>query len=98
MFSAPTEETDWHQCVLWGSRAQNLAEQLRRGHLVYVEGRLVTRTYEDDAGVKHRSAEVRVNTWRNLGAPARSEEPVGAGGESDQADVQVQEPAASTPA
>jgi single-strand DNA-binding protein len=37
--------TEWHRVVVWGPRAERIAEQLRRGTPVYVEGRLRTRTF-----------------------------------------------------
>lgn len=52
------EATDWHRIVVWGDRAEAAAMYLHRGSLVYVEGRLSTRSWEDDGGVKHHTAEV----------------------------------------
>ncbi len=37
--------TEWHRVVVWGPRAERLAEQLGKGNLVYVEGRLRTRGF-----------------------------------------------------
>jgi single-strand DNA-binding protein len=45
------EETDWHNCVLW--RAENTANYLQKGKQVYVEGRLQTRSYEQDGQKKY---------------------------------------------
>ena len=40
------EETDWHSIVAWDKLAQNCAEYLSKGRLVYIEGRLQYRSWE----------------------------------------------------
>jgi len=45
------EETDWHNCVMW--RAENVANYLQKGKQVYVEGRLQTRSYEQEGQKKY---------------------------------------------
>jgi single-strand DNA-binding protein len=50
------EETDWHDVVLW--KAENLANYLQKGKQVYVEGRLQTRSWEDQSGNKKYRTEV----------------------------------------
>jgi len=50
------EETDWIPVVIWNK--EKLSEYLSRGSRLYVEGRLQTRSYEDDGGVKRYITEV----------------------------------------
>jgi single-strand DNA-binding protein len=50
------EETEWIYIVLWDK--ENLAAYLTKGTKVYVEGRIQTRFYEDDGGVKRYVTEV----------------------------------------
>jgi single-strand DNA-binding protein len=50
------EETEWIYIVLWNK--ENLAVYLTKGTKVYVEGRIQTRSYEDDGGVKRYVTEV----------------------------------------
>jgi single-strand DNA-binding protein len=50
--------TDWHTIVLWRGLAELAQAYLRRGSLVYVEGKLKTRHYDDAAGVRHYVTEV----------------------------------------
>ncbi|HUG80931.1 MAG TPA: single-stranded DNA-binding protein [Bryobacterales bacterium] len=50
------EDTEWHDVVLW--KAENLANYLQKGKQVYVEGRLQTRSWEDQSGVKKYRTEV----------------------------------------
>lgn len=53
------EETDWHDIVLW--KPGRLSEFLAKGSKIYVEGRLQTRSWEDQNGVKKYRTEVVVN-------------------------------------
>jgi len=50
------EETDWIPVVIWNK--EKLSEYLSRGSRLYVEGRLQTRSYDDDGGVKRYITEV----------------------------------------
>ena len=43
----PQSSTDWHMVVLWRGLAELAQAYLRRGSLVYVEGKLKTRHYDD---------------------------------------------------
>lgn len=53
------EETDWHDIVLW--RGDNVAPYLLKGVQVHIEGRLQTRSWEDDSGQKKYRTEVVVD-------------------------------------
>lgn len=50
------EETEWHNVVVW--RAENITNYLLKGRQVYVEGRLQTRSWEDQNGNKRYQTEV----------------------------------------
>ncbi len=52
------EEAEFHSVVCWGRLAEIVAERLKKGSKVFFEGRLRTRTWEDDAGVKHYRTEI----------------------------------------
>lgn len=54
------EETEWFNVVAWGSLAELCGKRLVRGHKVYIEGRLQTRSWEDSNGRKHFRTEVVV--------------------------------------
>jgi single-strand DNA-binding protein len=54
-------ETEWFNIVAWGNLAEICKEYLSKGQLVYVEGRLQTRHWDDDKGVKHTSIEIVAN-------------------------------------
>ena len=53
------DRASWIDCVLFGTRAQALADWLRKGNKVAVQGRLRTSTWERD-GVSHKRTEVVV--------------------------------------
>jgi single-strand DNA-binding protein len=44
--------------VAWGELAEVSKRFLSKGSLVYVEGRLQTRTWQDDEGLNHKSTEI----------------------------------------
>lgn len=50
--------TDWHTVVLWRSMAELAGTYLRKGSLIYVEGKLKTRSYDDSDGNKRYVTEV----------------------------------------
>ena len=61
------ESTEWHRVVLWGKQAEFAANYIKKGQLVYVEGRLQTRTWEDRDKIERRVTEVRANVITPLG-------------------------------
>lgn len=71
------ELTDFHDCVAFNQGRRNLAEIVaqytRKGSLVYVEGRLQTRSWEDQQGQKRRTTEVIANDVQFLETRAASE-------------------------
>lgn len=54
-------ETEWFNVVAWGNLAEICKQYLNKGHLVYVEGRLQTRHWDDPEGNKHTSTEIVAN-------------------------------------
>jgi len=52
------EYTEWHRIVLWDRLAEVAQNFLKKGSKVYIEGKIVTRSYEKD-GVKHYITEIR---------------------------------------
>ena len=51
-------QTEWHTVVLWRGLAELAQKYLHRGSLVYIEGRLKTRSWEDKEGNKKHSVEI----------------------------------------
>lgn len=52
------ETTDWHRIVLWEYKAETAEKHLRKGSKVMIEGKLKTRSYEDQSGVTKYITEV----------------------------------------
>ena len=52
------QETEWFTVVAWNKLAEQCNQILAKGRLVYVEGRLQTRTWESQDGQKHYRTEV----------------------------------------
>src|ERR1700744_788677 len=46
------EHTEWHNIVLWRSLAEAAAKVLKKGKLIFFEGKCHTRSFEDKAGIK----------------------------------------------
>lgn len=65
--------TEWHNVVVWSRLAEICSEYLTKGKLVYLEGRLQTREWEDRDGNKRRTTEIVASEMKMLGK--RSEEP-----------------------
>jgi single-strand DNA-binding protein len=61
------EQTEFHRLVVFGKRAEFAGEYLRKGRLLYADGRLQTRSWDDDAGHKHFRTEVIVDSLTLLG-------------------------------
>lgn len=61
------EETEWHNIVAWGKLAEQCNEFLSKGRSVYIEGRLQTRSWDDQAtGQKKYRTEIVANTMQML--------------------------------
>lgn len=58
--------TEWHNVILWRHLADNAERMLRKGSLVYIEGKLSTRKYQDKDGNDKYFTEVVANTMRSL--------------------------------
>ncbi len=51
--------TEWHNIILWGKQAEIAGEFLKKGRLIYIEGRLQTRSWEDSqSGTQRYRTEV----------------------------------------
>jgi len=61
------DETEWVRVVCWGRQAEIAGQYLQRGSQVYVEGRLQTRSWEDQQGQTRYMTEVVANTFQMLG-------------------------------
>ena len=67
------ERTEWHRVVIWGRMAEVCGQHLAKGRQVYLEGRLQTRSWEDQQGQKKYTTEIVANTVQFLGSNDRSQ-------------------------
>jgi single-strand DNA-binding protein len=61
------EQTEWHNIVMWRGLADVAAKYLQKGKLVYIEGKLRTRTFEDKEGNKKYTTEIIAENFTLLG-------------------------------
>ena len=61
------EKTEWHRVVVFGKMAETAAEYMKKGQLVYIEGRLQTRSWEDKDKVKRYTTEILCDNFTMLG-------------------------------
>ncbi len=61
------ESTTWHNIVAWGKQAEVIKEYLSKGRQVYIEGRIVNRSYDDKDGNKRYISEIVVQNFQFLG-------------------------------
>lgn len=71
------EQTEWHRIVIFGRMAETAANYLHKGSLVYIEGRLQTRKWQDQNGQDRYSTEIVARDMQFVGG--RNEGGSGAG-------------------
>ena len=72
------DRTEWHRVVLYSKAAENCNQFLKKGSLVYVEGSLQTRKWQDQQGQDRFSTEIKAQRVQVLdkkdgGKPSSSE-------------------------
>ncbi len=60
------EKTDWHNIVLFGRQAEYAGEYLKKGMTVFLEGKISTRTWDDENGIRKYITEIIGNSVKNL--------------------------------
>lgn len=61
------DQTEWHNIVLWRGMADSASKYLHKGKLVYIEGKLRTRSYDDKEGHKRYVTEIVAENFTMLG-------------------------------
>ena len=59
--------TEWHRVVVWSRMAENCAKYLAKGRTVMIEGRLQTRSWEDQQGQKRYTTEIVASNVQFVG-------------------------------
>ena len=60
------QKTEWHKIVAFGKLAEICGKYLVKGKLVYLEGRIQTRAWDDKEGVKRYTTEIVASTMQML--------------------------------
>lgn len=87
--------TEWHNVVLWTPLAEIAEKFLRKGNQVYIEGKLTTRSWDDQDGNKRYTTEVVGREMTLLGS--REDNAGGAPAAASPAATPVQSPVSSIP-
>ncbi len=64
------EKTEWHRVVVWGKLAELCNQYLTKGRQAFLEGKLQTRSWDDQTGNKRYSTEIQASTVQFIGGPA----------------------------
>ena len=57
------DQTEWHNIVMWRGLAERAERDLKKGMLIYLEGKIRTRSWEDKEGNKRYTTEVVVDSF-----------------------------------
>jgi single-strand DNA-binding protein len=66
------EKTEWHRIVVWGKLAEICGKYLAKGREAYIEGKLQTRSWEDQQGQKRYTTEIVAANVQFLGGQAQA--------------------------
>ncbi len=66
------ERTEWHNIVCWRGLAQIVEKFVRKGSLLYIEGKIRVRSYDDQNGIKRYITEINAENIEILGKRASS--------------------------
>lgn len=61
-----TEHTEWHNVVVWRRQAEVAVQYLKTGSLIYLEGRIRTRSWDDADGNKKYMTEIHADNFQML--------------------------------
>src|SRR6266478_5814470 len=76
------KRTEWHKIVVWSKLAEIAQQYLKKGSLLYLEGRIQTREWQDKEGQKRTTTEIVATNFRMLGGRAEGAAAGGGGGAS----------------
>lgn len=68
------QKTEWHKIVTFGKLAEICGNYLKKGSLVFVEGKIQTRSWEDKEGVKKYTTEIVANEMKMLDSKPKETE------------------------
>jgi single-strand DNA-binding protein len=66
-------ETEWHRVIFWNRQAEVVGEYLKKGSMIYVEGRLQTRKWETKDGQERYTTEIIASEMHMMGGKGKPE-------------------------
>jgi single-strand DNA-binding protein len=82
------KRTEWHKIVVWGKQAEIAQQYLKKGSLIFIEGRIQSREWQDKEGQKRTSFEIVASNFRMLGGRSDAAAAGGGGARSGGDDVE----------
>ena len=76
------KRTEWHRITAWGKLAEICQQYLKKGTMVYIEGRIQSREWQDKEGQKRTSYDIVANTMKMLSSRGDAAAAAGAAGMS----------------
>lgn len=70
------QKTEWHNLTAWGKLAEICGEYLKKGSLIYVEGKIQSNRYEDKDGIKRISYGITISVMKMLGGKQTQEDDI----------------------
>jgi single-strand DNA-binding protein len=74
------ERTEWHNIVAWDRLAEICGQYLTKGKMIYLEGQIQSRKYEDKDGNQRMAFDIRARDMVMLGSPGDGQRGGGGGG------------------
>jgi len=85
------EQTEWHNIVMWRGLAEIAEKFLHKGKLVYIEGKIRSRSYEDKENIKRYTTEIVADSFTMLGRKSDFEPPSNGGNSENDTSVDFKE-------
>lgn len=67
------EQTEWHNIVLWRGLAEVTEKYVKKGMKLYIEGRIRTRTWDDQNGAKRYTTEIYADNMQMLSSSGKGD-------------------------
>jgi single-strand DNA-binding protein len=71
------DQSEFHSIVIWGKLAEIVQQYVTKGKKIYIEGRIQTRSWEDQTGQKRYKTEIVADNIILLGNPGGKSEDFG---------------------
>jgi single-strand DNA-binding protein len=71
-----TELTEWHRVSVFGKMADTIQKYVKKGDLIFIEGKLNTRKWQDQQGINHYSTEIKATNMQLMSNKSQSNAPI----------------------